>query len=93
MALEKLKYRIKRFFHGESGIVEKVEPISEEEIIDKDKYRKYYYSDTQTLVTFKNPLGELITRSSPLIPEILSDNTGLYNTSVYKSYKLGDKFP
>lgn len=68
--MEKLKnlgYRIKRFFMDEGGIVEKVEVADY-----KDSFGKL------ERVTFRNPLGELITK---------------YSYTNYKTYMQGDKFP
>ncbi len=94
-----LLYRLKRFFDGESGIVEKVEPApfvrydEKEDTIDRFNYSKDYFGNLPSMVTFKNSLGELVKRLSPITTEALPDNTGLYYASAYKNYKVGDNFP
>ena len=43
----KLMYRVKRVFFGESGIVEKVEPLNDERVIEDD------YGNYPTDITFR----------------------------------------
>ncbi|VVB78303.1 Uncharacterised protein [uncultured archaeon] len=88
-----LSYRLKRFFQGESGIVEKVEPL--------EGLRKIFWKDdfgnTPMRVTFRNPLGEQKIRYTPL--EIISHLAGFYEEEKpkkirsYKQYHPGQSFP
>lgn len=88
---ENLGYRIKRFFEGESGIVEKVELFDIEN--SPNKPATDYYKQYPTMVTVRTPLGDLVKIQSPLTTEYLPDNIGLFSASVYKIYKPGDRFP
>lgn len=92
-SLKNLRYRIRRFLIGESGIVEKVEPAP---LIDEnDRIISYpidYYSNLPRQVTFRTPLGEQITTlTSMTLKDIEFKHS--FMVPVYKSYKSGDKFP
>ena len=92
--LENLTYRIERIFNGERGIVEKVELASTKD--KKGKFCNYFkdhYNHLPRQITFRNPLGKLVERLSPITQEALPDNIGLHYVKVYKTYKPGDEFP
>lgn len=99
--LKKLIYRTKRFFTGDSGIVERVDPVEVQELERKARglgYRNFikdYFGNIPKRVFFRNPLGELV---SDLTPKTLRriDNLGIKldeYAPVYETYKPGDKFP
>ena len=56
--INSLVYRIQRLFFGERGIVVKVEPNSEEKKPGPDSFGNFPQN-----VTFRNPLGEEITKT------------------------------
>ena len=91
-----LGYRLKRFLTGrESGIVEKIEPclnVRTKIGFFCFKTARFNYltddiGDRPRLVTFRNPLGELVQELTPLV--------GVFNTEIadYQRYKPGDEFP
>ena len=99
--LKNLAYRIKRFFQGECGIVERVESCEAQDLRNKEKglpyyiYDKDYFGDFPQRAFFKNPLGELCSGLAPL-KDFEVNNLGLkpnYTARRYKKYKPGDKFP
>mgnify|MGYP001560194202 FL=1 len=81
--LKNLSYRIKSYFIGKSGIVEKVECVS--------KITNSYYKDDlgnfPQKVTFTNPLRKSLTQTSYSLKKI-----GRCKFK-YKTYKSRDKFP
>jgi len=84
-----LSYRLRRLFQGESGVVERVEPV--------DVKENYYTDDDWNLperIFVRNHLGELVDCLSPMssVPGI-SIRKGFTKYQVYKKYKPGDKFP
>ena len=92
--LQNLAYRVERIFKGERGIVEKVELAPTRD--KKGKFCNYFkdhYNHLPRQITFRNPLGKLVERLSPITQEALPDNIGLYYVKVYKTYKPGYKFP
>ena len=78
--LEKLGYGIERIFRGERGIVGGVELCSEKNIYGDEKYLEWFrhnygrgVRDFPQKVTFRNPIGELVTKLAPsigLVPTI-----------------------
>ena len=95
--IRNLGYRMKIFFQGESGIVERVEPTS---LTDNSgqiiNYYRDYYGHLPEQVTFRNPLGEEVTSLTPKILKNVEFFLGLNQAHafpVYKSYIPGDKFP
>ena len=87
-----LLYRIKRFFNGESGVVERVEPQA---AFDRVNYFKDSDGNLPKRIFIRNLLGELVEMDSPLVLESIDsfkDRTPL-DYEIYKQYKLGDKFP
>lgn len=95
--LKNLAYRIERFFTGkEEGIVEKVESAPFFDESGKEiKYPKDYFGNIPSLVTFRNPLGQLVTKPTPKILVPVNSDFMHPSTSVdaYKKYKPGDKYP
>ena len=107
MALN-LIYKIKRFFQGESGVVEIVEP---QDPFNNINYLKDDHGNLPQRITFRNPLCELIAITAPLIyfgpgteeyTRTLSDPdeplrvpvpTHIRPLYIYKKYYVGDKFP
>lgn len=91
MKTQNLLYKIKRFFLGESGRVEKIEDISADE---KYNYVTDNYGRYPKKITFKNPLGELVIATSQLdklrLPKELSKPNYV---RMYKDYSLGMDFP
>ena len=91
-----LLYKIKRFFQGESGGIEKTGPV---QLYDENNrilgYDIDYYGNLPRQVTFRNPLGEEVTRLSQLTSEERIDfkDNKSYSIRFYKNYKVGDKFP
>src|SRR3989344_3772954 len=98
-----LAYRIKRLFHGESGIVESVMPIERHDLLRSLQtgvktlynYRKDSDKNTPTKVTIRNSLGELVNLTSPMVLERRESFKGRLplDYQVYKQYKPGDRFP
>jgi len=87
----KLSYRLKRFFKGESGIVEKVEQKTE---FRATEYIKDDNGNLPEKIVVRNPLGELVEMNSYLISEgRYEPKKGRVNYLVYKQFKPGDKFP
>ncbi len=93
MLLKNLSYRLKRFFQGESGVVEKVEKLEPSYYRNKINDVKDYYGNLPQKLIIRNPLGKLVTILSPTTTETLPDNVGLFDAQVYKKYKPGDTFP
>ena len=92
--LKNLGYRIKRFFQGESGIVEKVDYFTEfikyengDYVEDEEHlYLKDDLGKFPEKITFRTPLGESIAKVG------YTERTS-FSKFEYKSYKPGDKFP
>ncbi len=71
-----LSYRLRRIFQGESGVVERVQPITD--IVEDSNRRledkgllplrppKDYFGNLPELVIFRNPLGELCNSMTPV---------------------------
>ena len=91
MKTQNLLYKIKRIFLGESGIIVKIEDISADE---KSNYTRDSYGRCPKKITFKNPLGELVTATSQLdkfrLPKGLSKPNYI---KMYKDYSFGMDFP
>ena len=90
--LKNLAYRTKRFFQGESGVVERVES---QDPFDKNNYWKDDDMNLPNRIFVRNLLGELISDLTSLRLKRV-DNLGIkpnYDVRVYKTYKPGDKFP
>ena len=95
--LTNIAYRVERLFRGERGIVEKV---GETPLFDSNGNKQiinYWPDDFKNpprLVTFRNPLGELVTQFTPI--EIVSCKRVIDDDSTYyrrfKRYKTGDNF-
>lgn len=92
MVIKNLMYRIKRFFQGESGVVEKVEKLEPSYFGNKINDARDYHGSLPQKLIIRNPLGQLVTKLSPMTTETLPDNVGLFYASVYKKYKPGDIF-
>lgn len=101
--IKNLAYRIKRFFDGESGIVERVDDyIGSTTVVGSYhgkatfNYIKDDYSGLPQRVTFRNPLGEEITDLSSMVL-VPTSTFGKKRISLlsrkYKAYKPGDNFP
>lgn len=98
-----LAYRLRRLFHGESGVVESVMPAEQHDLLRSlqtgNKTLNNYWKDsdgnTPTIVTIRNPLGELVTLTSLMVLERRESFKGRepLDYQVYKKYKVGDKFP
>lgn len=94
-----ITYKIKRFFTGEEGIVEKVESCTEYfERTYGRKFMPYFYRDDfgnfPQAVTFRNPLGELITRLAPLGKRTIEKATGeKIKCLEYRTYSPNHQFP
>ncbi len=90
--LKNLGYRIKRFFQGESGIVERVES---QDPSDKNNYWKDDDMNLPKRIFVRNTLGELVEMNNPMILESRDSfkGSGYIDYRVYKQYKSGDKFP
>ena len=92
-----LLYKIKSFFLGESGVVEKVQeyPIDNKKDVSTNGYSlKDNFGNLPQFVTYRNPLGEL--KTGYAIEErvkVKSPIDGYIYAFKYKTYKVGDKFP
>ena len=93
--IKNLRYRTKRFFQGESGIVER---LDEAPSIDSFGQGINYYKDNKGNlpkgITFRNPLGKLVTRLSSMVlvpTEMFLDMPSARRR--YKPYEIGDQFP
>lgn len=84
--LHTFAYRVKRFFKGSSGIVQKIE-ISNE--YDPDQL-----GSLRQRVTYQTPLDELLVGISPLETKTNNSSNGMIESvDYYKIYDIGDRFP
>ena len=99
-----LAYRIKRLFRGESGIVESVSVSLKDSTLPDFIFDKRWhygpdkddYKTTPQKVSFRNPLGELVTMPAPLTFEKVArfdKSEPREFVRVYKRYLAGDRFP
>lgn len=91
-----LKYRLKRLFQGESGVVERVNEAPNTDGFGQ--FVKYWKDDTGNFpksVTFRNPLSELVTvlSSMVLMPTETFKDKPYELTREYKQYQLRNQFP
>ena len=104
--LKNLSYRIKSYFMGESGIVEKVQEYHLENKNNnspKGYSLKDSFGNMPQSITFENLLGEIKTQYA-MEEKVIVNNRGFktifafryktYNFAFrYKTYKIWDKFP
>ena len=100
--LKNFVYRVERIRKGERVVVVIVESAPRMDCQEQSiNYRKDSFGNEPQQITFRNPLGELVTKLSPIVTESwyvvdrmfgherLTDH--LYD--VYKKYNIGDSFP
>ena len=90
--MKNIAYMVKRFMRGESGVVIMVETLPAD---DQNLYRRDSTGALPKRVTFRNPLGEIVTSLTPLthIRAEKYKNGNMYPLSYYKKYGHGDPFP
>lgn len=90
--LKNLTYKIKRFFRGEFGIVERVEP---QDPLDKNNYLKDNDGNLPKRIFVRNPIGELVEMNNQMIlePRYTFKGREYCYFKVYKDHEIGDKFP
>ncbi len=97
MANKSLGYIVKKFFLGEQGIVEKVEGLKTDGISEHSiSSYKDDFGYLPQIVTFRNPLGQLLTRTAYSYERVHVKKTGKSHPEFafrYKIYKIGGKFP
>jgi len=89
--LRNLAYRIERMVtFMERGIVVKVESVPK--VIDGKPVINVTDMEGKSAerITFRNPLGEVVTKLSPVKPKYTRDD---HYIMVHPDYKPGDKFP
>lgn len=91
MALN-LPYKIKKFFQGEFGIVERIEPPTYKYTFGQNiKCLEDDEGNLPKKIFIRNSLGELIVADPLMGLETRYDGYAIYQ--VYKQYSIGDNFP
>ncbi len=90
-------YRLWRFLGAaESGVVERVETLSQQELqktfLRQPMYPKDDSGNFPKRIFFKNPLGELVSEIAPLITRAV-DSSLMNCQQVYLEYKPEDRYP
>lgn len=92
-----ISYRAKALLHGHSGTVVKVENLGpyDPKTLEYRIYGKDDYGNFPPQITFRNPLGKLVTRiPRPVLEKTYDPCTDIVDHSwVYPEYKIGDNFP
>ncbi len=97
--LQNVRYRLERTFHGERGIVLKVEPaptmiFTEDGTKHFPNYLKDDFLNLPDLLTFQNPLGEIrtaLSRTEIVTFPKFAGNAVYFRR--YKQYQPGKSYP
>jgi len=93
--LNRLEYRMKRFFQGEEGVVEVVEDnVGGYHEKATFNFVKDGFGNLPQGIVIRNPLGEQVRLPSPMGLDFVEDENGLPKANQkYETYVPGDKFP